>query len=116
MVVHAEARRTPVDDAASVRFVLTNVTRERPRFNPNDPVIYRYAGDGCDRVERRASGNGVVTVTADGGHARRVTERPGFDRLIPEACLFAVEIPPAGTTVADRVTCLAPFRLTAGRA
>lgn len=115
VVVRAEARRAPVDDAACVRFVLANATGERLRFNPNNPDLYRYTGDGYDPVERRASGSGVVTVPADGEHAWRLTELPQFQRLVPDAYLFAIEVPSNGAVAADWVTCLAPFRLTAGR-
>ncbi len=72
-------------------------------------------GGGYALVERRSSGNGVTTVPPNGTHRWRLVDHPQFDRLSVGALLFAATIPTAGASDADRVTCLAPFRLTGER-
>ena len=115
VVVRATERVIPADDPGTA-FVLTNGTGERLRFNPHNPDVYRYTGDGYAVVERRSSGTGVVTVPPEGTHRWRLPDLAVVDRLSPGTFLFAVSVPTAGTMDVDRVTCLTPFRLTAGRA
>lgn len=115
LVVRTNRRTVALAEAESVRFVLVNGTGEGLRFNPNNPDVYRYTGDGYDRLDRRASGTGVTTVPPDGTHSWHLTDLPQFDRLAPGTFLFAASVPTAGATDTDRVTCLSPFRLTAER-
>jgi hypothetical protein len=101
----------------TTRFVLTNATGARLRFNPHNPDVYRYvggSGDEYDLVERQPSGNGVVEVPPGGEHEWRLADLPQGDRLSPGTFLFGVSVPTAGTMDVEWVTCLAPFRLTDG--
>lgn len=115
LVVRTNRRTVALADAESVRFVLVNGTGEALRFNPNNPDVYRYTGDGYDRLDRRASGTGVTTVPPGGTHSWHLTDLSQFDRLTPGSFLFAASVPTAAATGADRWTCLSPFRLTAER-
>jgi len=90
------------------------------RFNPNDPDLYAYVGDGTDgwsRLPRKTAGDGFVELEPGETVSWQVGDPSQFEstdrRPRPGTYAFVVEVPEPGGDD-GWVACLAAFRLTAG--